>query len=324
MNRRDFWGTSLAAAAAPQVVQRGALPGEGDPDGALVIEGHAEGRPHLGKVLAVISPHSDDFTIFNGGLVAKLIAEGYRAYLVRVTNDDMAGPGSIGNTVLENEQDKNRLVKVFGFAGSFDLNYPNHNMDNTSKAELKSRFIFLFRLLKVDTVISYSPWAHYEENPDHYVTALCVEAACWIAGRDKDYPEHFAAGLKPHAVHEKYYYGRWNLHSNRVTDWRVNRVVDISAYVEKKVDGLIENKAQGPAGEQGAQLRHRLAAQGLKLPLLGDDDRSANRAFIREFVLRFNRTLGQQHGLAYAEPYFYIGPEPDLIEEYVRQNAVRL
>jgi len=323
MNRREFVGSSLSAAAAPHAPQRVASDVDGNAGGAIVIERHSDGRPHRDKVLAVISPHSDDFTIFNGGLVAKLIDEGYKAYLIRVTNDDMAGPGSIGHTVLANEEDKDRLVRLFGFAGSFDLNYPNHNMDNTSKAELKSRFIFLIRLLRVDTVISFSPWAHYEENPDHYVTATCVEAACWMAGRDKDYPEHFAAGLKPHAVSEKYYYGRWDPRSDLVIDWTINRIVDISPYVEKKVDGLIENRAQGPAGESGARLRRRLAARGLKLPVLGDDDDTANRAFIREFVLRFNRALGQRHGLAYAEPYFYIGPEPDIVEEYVRQHAVK-
>ena len=37
-------------------------------------------------------------------------------------------------------------------------------------------------LLKVDTVFSYDPWGHYEENPDHYVTAQAVEAACWMSG----------------------------------------------------------------------------------------------------------------------------------------------
>ncbi|MCX6596892.1 MAG: PIG-L family deacetylase [Acidobacteria bacterium] len=305
MNRREFLGSSAMLAGYDYSVYS-----------EVVVEKKQAGKPHAGKVLAVIQPHSDDFTIFNGGLVAKLIDEGYQAYLIRVTNDDMAGPGSIGNTVLENEKDNNRLVKLFGFAGNFDLNYPNHNMDNTSPAELKSRFIFLFRLLKVDCVISYSPWGHYEENPDHYITAQCVEAACWISGGDKDYPEHFAAGLKPHGVREKYYYGRF--------DWKVNRVVDIGPWVERKIDGLVENKAQGPAGEKGSELRARLASQGLKLPLLGNDDTAANRNYIREFVLRRNRELGQKYNLEYAEPYLYIGPEPDIVEEYVKKNAVRL
>lgn len=315
MNRRDFMHTTGAAPLAGQAVgQR--TPDEAYTHGPLVVERRAEGKPRQGKVVAVIQPHSDDFTIFNGGLVAKLIDEGATAYLIRVTNDDMAGPGSIGNTVFENEKDNNRLVKLFGFKSNFDLNYPNHNMDNTSPAELKARFIFLFRLIRADIVISYSPWGHYEENPDHYVTAQCVEAACWMAGGDKDYQEHFAAGLKPHAVTEKYYYGRF--------DWRVNRVVDIGPWVERKIDGLIENKAQGPAGEKGSQLRAQLRAQGLRLPLLGDSDEAANRNYIREFVLRGNRDWGQRHGLEYAEPYYYIGPPADIVGDYVRRNAVKL
>ncbi len=55
-------------------------------------------------------------------------------------------------------------------------------MDDISRIEMRARLIFLFRLLKVDTVFSYDPWDHYEENPDHFVTAQSVEAACWMAG----------------------------------------------------------------------------------------------------------------------------------------------
>ena len=101
-------------------------------------------------------------------------------------------------------------------------------------------------------------------------------------------------------------------------------MVDIGPWVERKIDGLLENKAQGPAGEAGAALRKRLAAQGMKLPMLGNNDQEANRNYIREFVLRRNRELGKQYGLEFAEPYLYIGPEPDIVEEYVRNNAVRL
>ena len=81
-------------------------------------------------------------------------------------------------------------------------------MDDLARTEIRARLIFLFRLLKVDTVFSYDPWGHYEENPDHYVTAQAVEAACWMSGGHLDMPEHFAAGLKPHSVSEKYYFAR--------------------------------------------------------------------------------------------------------------------
>ncbi|MEI6679405.1 MAG: hypothetical protein WCL21_12405 [Mariniphaga sp.] len=44
-------------------------------------------------------------------------------------------------------------------------------MDEYNIQEIKGRLIFLFRLLKVDTLICYDQWGLYEENPDHYITA---------------------------------------------------------------------------------------------------------------------------------------------------------
>jgi hypothetical protein len=188
-------------------------------------------------------------------------------------------------------------------------------LDAVSPLELRLRLIFLFRLLKVDTVICFDPWGHYEENPDHYVTARAVEAACWMAGMGKDYPEHFDAGLTPHSVREKYYFARG--------PQLVNRVVDISAVMDRKLAVNTLNVAQGPAGQSGALLRRRLLEQGMRLPILGDDDATANREYTRLFVLGRDAGTGKQYGLAYAEPYHYIGPEPSHVDEYVRTNAVR-
>ncbi len=314
MHRRLFLGT-LAQSAATLAQQQAPRPAPDsyDDHGGVVIERAATGKPHAGKILALIQPHSDDIPIFAAGTAFKLIDEGYTAYLIRVTNDDMAGPGWYAETVTANERDNNAVGKVFGCKRVFDLNYNNHTMDNIARSELKQRFIFLFRLLKVDTVMGYDPWGHYEENPDHYVTAACVEAACWMAGGAKDYPEHFEAGLKPQAVREKYYFSRFQQ--------RVNRVVDISSAIERKIDVNLENKAQGPAGENGARLRQRLDREGKQLALLGANNVEANRNYIREFVLHRDREIAQRYGLAWAEQYHYIGPSEDRVERHIRENA---
>ena len=294
------------------LMSAGLLKGATQPE--IIVERSRTGRPFAGKVLAAIQPHADDIPIFAAGTVLKLMNEGYTGYLIRTTNDDMAGSGSNAEAALANDRDVNELVKAMGFKRQFSLNYSNHEMDGISKPELRSRLIFLFRLLKVDTIVCYDPWGHYEENPDHYVTAQCVEAACWMAGMDKDYPEQFAAGLEPHSVTTKYYFARG--------PQLVNRVVDISSTIDGKVRANLVNKTQGPAGENGARLRASLAAQGKKLAVLGNDDATANFEYVKEIMLRGDRELGRKYGVGWAEQFHYIGPPEDEIQKYVREHAV--
>jgi LmbE family N-acetylglucosaminyl deacetylase len=319
MLRRHFFTNVMAGAAFAQLEGPPAQPAS---TGAF-LERPAAGTPHQGKVLLAIQAHSDDIPLSCAGTVAKLIREGYTGYLVRAANDDMGDapglgtPGTIGENVLGNERDNAALVPILGLKGNFDLNYNNHYMAGVSQNELMCRLIFLIRLLKVDTVFCFDPWAHDEENPDHYTLARAVEAACWIAGRAHDYPEQLAAGLQPREVRDKYYYARRP---------EITRVVDISGVVDQKVEANRANVAKGPAGRHGSQLRAELARRGRRLPLLGDDDATADRNYIKEFLLARNRELGRQYGVEYAEAFHYIGPAPgsldSRLEDYIKRNAV--
>ena len=296
-------------------------------EGELVIERPLAGRPHVGKVLAAIQPHSDDLPLFAAGTVAKLVSEGYTGCLIRMTNDEKAGRGTTtGEIVLNNERDNDAVAAALGLAKVFNLNYRNHRMDNESRQEIRGRLIHIFRLMKVDTVVCYDPWGHYEENPDHYVTGQVVESACWMAGSSRDYVEQLEAGLKPHSVSEKYYFARG--------PQLINRIVDISGSIDRKVECNRANVTQGPAGENGARLRARLAAQKRRLPILGDDDETANRQYIKQVVLDLDsaalrgvpsdRELGRRYGLEWAEGFHYVGPAVSRLEQYINENAVGL
>ena len=313
MHRRDF--LSLAAGLAVAGVR---------PLAAQTPYIERAGAPHTGKVLAAIQPHSDDIALLCAGTVVKLLREGYSGYMIRATNDDMGDdigePGTVGENVLRNEREVAEQARVLGLKQAFSLNYSNHRMSDISRNELICRLIFLFRFLKVDTVFCYDPWAHDEENPDHYVLGHCVEAACWMAGRVHDYPEQITAGFPARAVTDKYYYAR---HPD------ITRVVDITSTIDAKIDANICNVAKGPGGHHGSRLRAELARQGKKLPLLGDDDGSADRNYIREFVLAHDRELGRRYGVEYAEVFHYVGPTAanisgteSAVDKYVRENAV--
>ena len=317
MERRDFFKRAAAASLASAA---SAAPTSGAGQNStqtgispqLVIERAATGQPGKGKVFALVTPHLDDGPIFAGGTVAKLLNEGYTGYLIRVSNDEKDSYNrTLGETVLANEQDTAEFVKTAGLKKWYDLSYRNHGLDDVSRMEIRVRMIFLFRLLKVDTVLSYDPWGHYEENPDHYVTAQAVEAACWMAGDHLDFPEQFEVGLKAHNVSEKYYFARG--------PQLVNRVVDIGPTLDQKVasisscKNMINNMVHG--------VNDSLAAKGLRLAaFLPADSLSASDAFIQASFVARDHAVGAKYGLEYAEEFHYIGPDHTL-DEYIARHA---
>ncbi|GAH62061.1 unnamed protein product, partial [marine sediment metagenome] len=129
------------------------------------------------------------------------------------------------------------------------------------------------------------------------------------------YPEQLEV-VKPHTVREMYYFARG--------PQLVNRVVDISRFLDIKVESNVVCKTQGPGGDNGARLRKRLAKEGKKLAILGNDDQTANFNYVKEFVLDHDKINGEKYGLAWAECFHYVGPSPSKLDEYIRKNTVSI
>jgi len=301
MDRRDFFTSTLALMGAAQ-------------SGEIFVERSATGEPHKGKVLALITPHLDDGPFFCCGTVAKLLKEGYTGYFIRTSNDEKDSYDlSLGETVAANERDTAEFLKACGLKQAFDLGYRNHRMDDVTRTEIRARLIFLFRLLKVDTVFSYDPWGHYEENPDHYVTAQAVEAACWMSGGHLDMPEHFAAGLKAHSVGEKYYFARG--------PQLVNRVVDVGPTLQTKLACLRACKTM--MTHMIRDLNASLKGQNLRLPAFSGDEAAAIQELTTLALENRDRVLGRKHGVDYAEEFHYIGLDKSM-DDYIARHAVRI
>src|SRR5262249_20870326 len=125
-SRRDVLATSLACSCSAVLYAQEARAEETPRD--VFLERAADGTPHKGKVLLAVQAHSDDIPLMAGGVVAKLVKEGYTGHLVRATNDDMGDApglgtaGSIGDHVLGNERDNADVSRVLGLQRVFDLN----------------------------------------------------------------------------------------------------------------------------------------------------------------------------------------------------------
>jgi LmbE family N-acetylglucosaminyl deacetylase len=179
--------------------------------------------------------------------------------------------------------------------------------------EIRVRLMFLFRLLKVDTVLSYDPWGHYEENPDHYVTAQAVEAACWMSADHLDFPEQFDAGLKVHGVSEKYYFARG--------PQLVNRVVDIGPTLKQKAAYIAACRTM--ITNMVKSTNDSLKTRGLKVAAFDGGQDAANEAYIQAAFIDRDKRVGAKYGLEYAEEFHYIGPDHSL-DDYIRTHAERI
>ncbi len=244
----------------------------------LEIERDIPGQPHKGKVLAVIQEHGDDLT-GGYGTVAKLIKEGFTAYIIRITNDMEDPAPTIGQKVVNIDLDHQDLGRVLGVKKIYNLNYRKHHLDDISIHELTGRLIYLFRMLQVDTIMSHNPWQHSNQNPDHTVTGHAVRGSWWTASEGADYPEFLQAGLKLKSVRERYYSG---CGPNRDYNFTMcNRVVDISSVIDKKVEAVLCHKHWGPG--------------------VGRDFKSLKESYTKGSPGQ----LGRHFGLEYAETFVY-------------------
>jgi len=285
----------------------------------VVVDQKTTGKPHKGKVLAAIQSNLSDIPFFAGGTCAKLIDEGYTGYLIRTSNDEKSGSGSIFQNIMSTEQENMNITKALGFSDVFDLSYRQHEMNGISQVEIRGRLIYIFRLLKVDTVITFNPSSENEDNPDRWITGQAVEQACFMSGNKHHYPEHEEAGLTPHTVNERYYIVAR-------PGQPFNRVVDISSAIEQKIDAIVECKSQG-GGNSGSLLRKRLTKEGKKLLILGNDDRTANREYVRHFLLTPFKNIGKQYSLSYAERFMYslmVNQQTLEVEEYIKKYGEKL
>src|SRR5690348_2074960 len=113
----------------------------------IAVARRAAGRPHAGKVFAAVHAHLSDIPHYASGLCARLMAEGYTGYLIRTTNDEKSGGGSMAQNILSNEQEQVKMAAALGFKDVFDLYYRNHFMDAIAAVEIQSRLVLLFRML---------------------------------------------------------------------------------------------------------------------------------------------------------------------------------
>lgn len=256
-------------------------------------------KPEPGpKVLAIVTPHADDWSGFAGGTIAQMIQAGWTAYIIQVSNDekDYHGLGySAGETIEHNIQELRHAAKLIGVKEVISLNLKNDEMEAFPHTEMRDRLVMVFRTLKPDALITYDPWSLYERNPDHARVARVTAEAAWAAGNEHFNPEQIAVGLKPHTVRERYYYTRGPSDINRAFD--VTSQIDLRIRTVQAHETMMRSTVN--------KLRDQLAIGGLWMPQL---EREGPKFYLKMVdIYERNRaeTVGKKYGLRYAEEFHW-------------------
>jgi LmbE family N-acetylglucosaminyl deacetylase len=273
----------------------------------------AQSKPFEGRSMVVVTAHADDFTIFAGGTIARMIDDGYVAHLIRVTNDEKDSYDlSAGETSHRNTEEMREAAGIIGIRDVHSLDFRNDEMDPVAETEVRARLIFLFRKLKPWTLFTFDPSARYEENPDHKKTARAAEDAAWTSAGHLFLEEHFTVGLERWSVLDRFYWAR------TPEDQDVNKVVDISSTIDRKVRAIQAHKTM--MRHTAYSLKEKLARANLRLPALDEIKEAAINRMVETDTRERAASAGSRHGLKYAEVFHYI----PLAGEGIMKNAVPL
>lgn len=245
--------------------------------------------------------HADDAAFFCGGTLALWADRGIAVTVLRVTNDALDSVGiDRGTTIERNRADFRAACSVLGVDEVVDLEWETDRLADQSEVALRERIIFHVRRLRPFALMSFDPDSRlHEDNLDHRVVAAAVDEAAWTSMFDKHHPEHFAQGLAPHGVYERWYFGR--------SVAKVTEVVDINSTIERKVRAVLCHELM--LRNIVHQLRLQASTGGYHVAVL---DRAQDGDLTELFdagVRRSAADTGSRHGVVHAEEFRVVRPE---------------
>lgn len=232
---------------------------------------------HLQRVMGIFA-HPDDPEFFCGGTFAKWAAEGKDITFVLATSGDK-GSSDLNITsdqlVTIREAEERAAAGRLGVKEVIFLRYPDGELQPT--LDLRRHLTRLIRLKQPDIVVTNDPTArwyssNYINHPDHRAIGDVALDAVFPAARDHlSFAELYREeGLAPHKVKQVYLCGTHEPTAK----------VDVTDYLETKIDALREHKSQIADMEEMARRQRENVSQ----EFVGDGSRYIES--FRVFYLR--------------------------------------
>jgi LmbE family N-acetylglucosaminyl deacetylase len=251
----------------------------------------------MSKCVLVIVAHADDMEFMAAGTIAKMAALGYKIREVIATNNErgtLLPDWHERFTAETRREEARRGARILGVNDDVEfLGYEDGRLSETPLNELRERCMRAIREHKPNILFTWDPWAPYEEHQDHRSVGLAATEAASFSHFPLYHPEQREDGLEPHLVGERYFFAK--------SPRDVNKTVDISEYIDKKVDALCEHVCQMEMTIM--DLQAQLKASGADIPQLAEADPKDYRPLIDLQIRAWAASVGRRSGMQFAEEF---------------------
>jgi N-acetylglucosamine malate deacetylase 1 len=231
--------------------------------------------PCLIDVVA-IAAHRDDVEQTCGGTLLAMNARGWRTGILDLTQGESGTRGTAADRAAE----ASAAARILNVAHREALDLPDGNVQNNYENRLKIAAA-LRRLRPRVVILPYWQGRH----PDHYTTATLGYEACFVSGLAK-----VETPGEPNPPHRPFKI----LYASLYADVRPSFVVDITPFVEQRLQSLLAYRSQYAAQPRGGEL------------FVPEEE-------IRERTFAEARHYGLLAGVRYAEPF--VQKEVGLVED---------
>jgi LmbE family N-acetylglucosaminyl deacetylase len=252
-------------------------------------------EPVRKKRVVVFEAHGDDMEFTCGGTIAKLCDRGHDVSLVVATDNDKGSfELSADDLRAARDHEIHSAARVLGVQRVICLGYSDGELQEQAPLHvLRGRFIRIIREVKADIMFTWDPFTPYEGHPDHRAVATAASEAASFSHFPLYYPDQIEEGLEPQYVGEQWYFAK--------APRDRSKYVDITAYIDKKVEALWCHESQMVLTVQ--DLQTALRASGLDVPWLAAADAHDYRDLIDRQVRAVARAVGRDPGFEYAEGF---------------------
>ncbi len=247
------------------------------------------------KQVLVFAAHGDDMEFTSGGTIAKFTDRGHKVALVVATDNDK-GSFELSADELRAARDKelHSAADLLGIDKVICLGYSDGELrEQCPVPELRGKFMRIIREIKPDITMTWDPFTPYEGHPDHQTVAQAANEATSFSHFPLYHPDQLKDGLEPHFVGEQWYFAK--------SPRDQNKFVDITDYVDKKIEALYLHESQMVLTAQ--DLLYALEASGLSVPGLDGLDPHDYKAVIDKQIRAVTGAVGRAHGFDYAEGF---------------------